>query len=442
MLSQTKEYIENQNLFPPSSRLLVAVSGGVDSMVCLNILHRLDYTCGVAHCNFHLRGLESDEDEIFVKSVSKQLKIPFYSQSFNTHEYADENGISIQMAARDLRYKWFESIRVAEQYDFLILAHHGDDSVETVLINMLRGTGLKGLTGIQPKSGSICRPLLSSNRKDILSYAKNSDITFREDSSNKKTNYTRNRIRHIIIPEFESINPSFSQTVLSNIEHLRQDEEVLDQKYTELIDDIVKYDDDDVILSIKSLSEIQHIHWFLYRFLSDYGFNSENVSSLIAALSDSPGKQFFSDEYSLIKDREFIYLTPRKANIENEVILSDKVRSTSNPISLEFSKITISKHSLSSNPNIASLDYHKISFPLKLRRWVYGDHFHPLGMSMSKKLSDFFIDEKIPRHKKDKMWILCSGDDIIWIVGLRIDNRFKITKETSTVFQISLNPKC
>ena len=439
MLELIKAYINKNDLFIPSSRLLIAVSGGVDSMVCLNVLYQLGYSCGVAHCNFQLRGSESDKDEALVESISAQLQIPFYSQSFNTKEFANENGISIQMAARDLRYSWFESLRISKKYDYIILAHHGDDSVETVLINMARGTGLKGLIGIQAKSGNIRRPLLSINRQSILSYADNNDVSFREDSSNKKTDYTRNRIRHIIVPEFERINPSFSQTVLSNIEHLKEEQEVLNQKYADVKSDIVRYEQDDIVLSIKKLKELQHIQWFLYRFLSDFGFNNDNISSMITGLSKSAGKQFFAKEYTLIIDREYIFLTLRHPTIENEYTLDIAVKSISIPISLELSKIPFSKYKLSPNPDIANIDYQKITFPLTLRRWIPGDYFHPLGMNKAKKLSDFFIDEKIPRHRKEKVWILCSGEDIVWIIGLRMDNRYKITNTTSTVLQISLS---
>jgi len=436
MLERTREYIENSDLFSLSARLLVTLSGGVDSMVCLDILHRLGYECGIAHCNFQLRGSESNEDEKFVTSVSNRLKIPFHCQVFNTQEYANQNGVSIQMAARDLRYTWFESIRLSEKYDYIILAHHADDSVETMLINLARGTGLKGLTGIQASSGKIRRPLLYASRYDILTYAKQNNLSFREDSSNLKTDYTRNRIRHIILPEFEKINPSFSQSVLSTIEHLNQEQVVLDQKYFELKEVVVKEDAEDIILSIQELSKLQHIDWFMYRFLSAYGFNSEQVSSLINVLSEPPGKRFFSERYSLVKDREYIYLTKLDEETEGEFFIDAFVKSVSDPISLEIRKIPKSQHSLSPNPNITSIDFQKISFPLILRKWIPGDYFYPLGMKKAKKLSDFFIDEKIPRHKKERIWILCSGEDIVWIVGLRMDDRFKLTEDTSMVFQI------
>ncbi|MEA1876257.1 MAG: tRNA lysidine(34) synthetase TilS [Bacteroidota bacterium] len=442
MLGQIKKYIKDYNLFSPSARLLIAVSGGVDSMVCLNVLSGLGYTCGIAHCNFQLRGSESDEDEVFVRSLATQLNIPFYCQGFNTREYADENGLSIQMAARDLRYTWFESLRASEKYDYIILAHQGDDSVETLLINLARGTGLRGLTGIKAKSGNIRRPLLCTNRKSILSYADNNKVAFREDSSNLKTDYTRNRIRHIITPEFNKINPSFSKTVLSNIENFKEEQEVLDQRFVEIEEIIVKHDDNEIKLSINKLLELPQIHWFLFKLLSGYGFNTDQVRSLINCLTDPPGKQFNSERYSLIKDREFIFLTIRNIKIVSEYLLNVSAKSISIPVKLEMSEIPISMHSISSDLNTADIDLEKIVFPLKLRRWIPGDYFYPLGMSKAKKLSDFFIDEKIPRHKKDKIWILCSGEDIIWLMGLRMDDRFKITRDTSTVFQISLKSEC
>lgn len=440
MLAQIKEYIKDYDLFPPTARLLIAVSGGVDSMVCLNVLSGLGYTCGIAHCNFQLRGSESDEDEAFVRSLATQLNIPFYCKGFNTREYADKNGLSIQMAARDLRYTWFESLRLSEKYDYIILAHQGDDSVETLLINLARGTGLRGLTGIKAKSGNIRRPLLCTNRKNILSYADKSKVAFREDSSNLKTDYIRNRIRHIIMPEFENINPSFSKTVLSNIENFKEELEVLDQRFVELKENIVKHDADEIKLSINQLLELQQIHWFLFRFLSGYGFNIEQVTSLINGLTDPPGKQFYSERYSLIKDREFIFLTIRKIKNESEYLIDISSKSISIPVKLEMSEISVIKHSISRDLNTADVDLEKITFPLKLRKWNHGDYFYPLGMNKSKKLSDFFIDEKIPRHKKEKIWILCSGNDIVWLIGLRMDDRFKITKDTSKVFQISVKP--
>ncbi len=437
MLQETKEYIEKLDVFKPQDRLLVTVSGGVDSIVCLHILHNLGYICGVAHCNFQLRGSESDEDESFVRSMCKQLELPFYCQSFNTHEYASQKSLSIQMAARELRYSWFESLRLSANYDHIILAHHGDDSVETMLINLARGTGLKGLTGIQAHSGHIRRPILFANRRDILAYADENHLSFREDSSNSKTDYTRNRIRHIIIPEFEKINPSFLKTSLSSIRHLRQEQLVLDQIFAEIKKDIVRTESDDILLSLNKLSTLQHLNWFLFRFLSTFGFNGDQVSSLIDGISAPPGKQFFSEKYKIIIDREFLFLTQSSNNEAEESYISVGVNSISEPINLKFEVLDIQQHIISTNRDIADLNYNKLSFPLKLRKWISGDFFYPIGMKNAKKLSDFFIDEKIPRHKKNEVWLLCSGDDIVWIVGHRLDNRFKITKDTKTVYRVS-----
>lgn len=436
MLDQSKNYIKKLNLFDDSSRLLLAVSGGIDSMVCLSILHKLGYKCGVAHCNFQLRGAESDGDEEFVQSVSKRMHVSFHCKTFNTEEYANNHSLSIQMAARELRYEWFKIIMESEDYDHLILAHHGDDSVETLLINLARGTSLKGLTGIQAINGNIRRPLLFSSRSEIEEFASENGIEHREDSSNKKTEYKRNHIRHIIIPEFEKLNPSFRKTVLTNINYLRQEQSVLDDVFNKLKLKIVSSQKEEIRIEISSLLNLASAEWFLYRYLSEFGFNADQVEALFQNIISNSGKQFFSAEYLILIDREYIYITKRNVLDERSFFIAESIELISTPISLKFETISIIDHKLSTDPNIASIDKSKILFPLTLRRWIQGDSFYPLGMNKQKKLSDFFIDQKVPRHKKEQTWILCSGDEIVWIIGFRLDDRYKITDKSTEILHI------
>jgi tRNA(Ile)-lysidine synthase len=439
MIEEFTSRIKSNQLINRHDKVLIAVSGGLDSMVLADILIRMGYDCGIAHCNFGLRGEESDEDENFVRKWSSGKKIDFFYSKFKTAEYSKEKGISIQMAARDLRYEWFESIRKKEDYNLIALAHHADDVVETFHLNLSRGTGIKGLTGIAAKTTSIVRPLLWASRKQIHVYAKENGISYREDSSNKKTDYSRNRIRLNIIPEFHKINPSYSATLLSDIQHIRQANNILEDQFTKWEKDVVDDSNEDIRLSIEAIGRYIEPSWFLFRFLHPFGFNSKQVKSILVSLQSPSGRKFHSPTHSLIKDRENLFLIRINTDEGTGFYYIEKNQNRlEEPLLIHLKHFSASDYKIPVSPDIASLDSEKLQYPLFLRRWRPGDFFFPFGMDNVKKLSDYFIDEKIPIHLKNKIWLLCSGEDIIWIIGQRIDNRYSLNARTKTILQLEV----
>jgi tRNA(Ile)-lysidine synthase len=438
MLDLTQKYIESNSLFRKNSRLLLAVSGGIDSMVCLDVLHKLGYPISIAHCNFQLREKESDADEDLVKLVAENNNIPFHSKKFETNKYAEHSGISIQMAARDLRYEWFEELQNLYKYDFVIVAHHLDDSIETCLVNLSRGTGLKGLTGIQAASGKVRRPLLFATREDINHYAEQEGIDYREDSSNSKTNYIRNRIRLKVLTELREINPSLSKTFANTLEILNQEQKVLDILLTELKKDILDESDSDIRLKLLNITESPYRDWLLYHLLNDYGFNKQQINSINESIGEKVGLQFHSPSSILTIDREFAFISKQHSSSYSKILIQKDQTLLNEPICLEMSSFDFQPIDFDINPNIAFLDSNMLEFPLILDHWQEGDSFYPLGMNRNQKLSDFFVNSKIPRHQKDKIWILRSGGKIAWIIGHRIDHRYRVKKSTKKIFRLEL----
>lgn len=441
MLHEFKSFIAKQDLFNTGEKILLAVSGGIDSVAMCELFHRASVKFGIAHCNFHLRGKESDEDESFVKLLAEKYKISFYVRHFAISDFATEKGISVQMAARELRYQWFESIRKQEGYHYIATAHHLDDQVETFFLNLMRNTGIAGFHGISIKQGYIIRPLMFAYRKDIKEYIKKHKIPYREDSSNKETKYLRNNIRKKLIPLFKKIHPGFDKIINETIERIGETEKI----YREVIEfqkkRIMKMENDRIILPIAEILKLDPLPSYLYEFLTPYGFNFTVVKEIIQVLDKIPGKSFSSSSHKLIKDRENLLIEPLpladKETNEKESSIQGNVSSISKPIHLTFRKISKDdKFRIDPSSNAANLDGHKIIYPLVLRKWQHGDVFYPFGRNQKKKVSDFFIDEKIPILDKEKTWLLCSGGKIIWIVGHRIDNRFRITQRTRKVLLI------
>lgn len=438
MLSQVQNYIDHNKLFKPKQRLLIALSSGIDSVACLNVLHRLEYSCGIAHCNFQLRGQESREDAIFARKLADTYGCDFHLEEFDTNAYAKRKRISTQMAARELRYSWFEKIRSDKGYDCIVLAHHADDSIESLLINLCRGTGLRGLTGMQAATGYLRRPLLSCTRSQISEYVQTEKLSYREDSSNLKTDYTRNRIRHNIIPELKVINPSFQQTMLSNMAHFNQEQKVLDKLFSDILDRVIHQQDKEILINLNELQKIAVPEWFLFHYLSGFGFNSYQAREVLENHSNQPGSIYFSTSHQLVVDRENLFLTPLQQKENRNYWVPEGCDSILDPLHLLFKEMDSRNFQIKSDPSIAQLDRDKLQFPLHIRRWKTGDAFYPLGMRNQKKLSDFFIDSKIPRHRKESVWILCSGQDIVWVIGYRIDDRFKINPDTRTILELHL----
>lgn len=436
MLKQFKEFIEQEGLFGSQNHILVAVSGGVDSMVMLDLLIKGKYPASIAHCNFKLRGKDSDLDEEFVRDFAKMHGMPFFCKSFDTSRYARKKGISIQMAARELRYKWFEELRAQEGCDHIATGHNMNDNAETFFVNLLRGTGLAGLTGISAKTGYLVRPLLSFLREDIEVYAARNEIAYRTDRSNNETKYLRNYIRHHIITQFVSQRQDFISSLHGTMQKLDEVHSV----YLEYIDilkrKILEHSHGRTLVRISSLKVLEHPHVVLYEILRPFGFNEGMINDILDAMNGTPGKQFFTSTHKLTIDREFLMLEDIIPQDEKQYIIPRCKKELTEPLNIMFRLVKAVESEISGDPALAFLDFEKIEFPLKLRKWQHGDVFYPLGMKRPKKLSDFFIDSKVPLPDKDNIWLLCSGEDIIWVVGYRIDERFKVSESTQKILLV------
>lgn len=432
-----EQYLSKECHVSASDRILVAVSGGSDSMCLLHLLHKVNKNIAIVHCNFQLRGAESDEDETFVKQQAEKFSIPCYVKRFNTSDYAHTTSQSIQEAARELRYNFFEHIRRLYQYQFVATAHHADDSIETFFINLIRGTGLKGITGIKSVKETIIRPLMFAFRKEIEQYCNENKIPFRTDSSNLSDKYLRNHIRHHIIPALEQLNTTFRQTMLQNIAHFQQAAKIYQHYVNHELNQIAQYQSDGLItLSIKKITEQPSPTLALLELLQPYGFSPDTCNEIFRTLEGESGKEFFSDSHRLIKDRISLVIAPRTDDQNVKFYIEKDTRTITHPIQLSFREFEASDYTIKDNANIAALDADKIAFPLLLRHWQKGDYFIPLGMKNFKKLSDFFIDLKLSRIQKERVWILANGQDIVWVVGLRIDDRYKITHQTKRILEI------
>lgn len=431
MLRIIKSYILQNDLLSPSATVIVGLSGGADSMAMLDVLTLLGYRCIAAHCNFHLRGEESDRDADFVKKWCKSIDIEFVSIDFDTTGYASDKKISIEMAARELRYRWFEIIRSEYQAEAIAVAHHRDDSVETVLMNLVRGTGIKGLTGIAPKNEKIIRPMLCTTRQQIETYLKNRSIPFVTDSTNNEDLYTRNYLRINVLPMLQKLNPSVTDAIFRTSQNLREAEKMY-HAATERAKSIV-FDGEKIDITAL-LTEASPIS-VLFEILAPLGFNPTVIEDVCGALQAESGKIFVGERFRIIKDRDFLLLDPISTIMGNEDVfyIQSDTREMEVPIRLIFSQ---EKKSVPIKKNRLWLyaDMDKLAFPLVLRRWQQGDWFIPFGMKGRKKLSDYFSDQKFSLKDKENAWILVSDKEIVWIVGERSDNRIRITDKTENVF--------
>lgn len=434
MINAFQNHISQQLPFLQTKKLIVAVSGGIDSMVLLELCQQLDWSIAVAHCNFSLRGLESDEDEIFVREYCQERKIPFFLNRFNTAEFAEQIGMSIQMTARQLRYDWFETLRVREDYDYILTAHQADDVAETFLINLTRGTGWDGLTGIPQQNGFVVRPLLPFFRKEIENYAAEYLISWREDSSNAENYYQRNALRHEVLPVLKDMNPAFLANFQKTLLYLQETKNLADWAVAQFLEKALRQHGNEFHLDLCQLNAMPAPRAILYYWLKSYGFTAwEDVYHLPEAES---GKQIFAPDFVLLKNRTHLILYARH-EIRQKVFTIEKTNLSVNfPIKLEF----CSTSDISSDDvNTIFVDADLLDYPLTLRTWQEGDFFHPFGMNGSKKLSKFFKDEKYSLTAKERQWLLCSGNKIVWVVGKRADDRFKITNNTKTKLKITFS---
>ena len=441
MLEKVREFIHKENLIPNNTKVIVGLSGGMDSMVLLDILILLGYRCTAAHCNFNLRGEESDRDENFVKKWCKSIDIPFTSINFDTKQYAVDRKISIEMAARELRYNWFETLRRHHQADFIAVAHHKDDSVETVLLNLIRGTGIKGLTGISPKNGYIVRPLLGISRSEIEKYISERDIPYVTDSTNNEDLYLRNALRLNVLPILEKLNPSVKDTIYRTSKNVTEAEKV----YSDSIQKAIKKAFNDNKIDINVLKHTASPRSVLFELLTPYNFTPSTIEDISESINSISGKIFFSErgsysenkKYRLIKDRNFFLFEEVKEKCEEDETYSieEGIREINSPINLKIKELRAPVE-IKYNRHFLYVDAEKIKYPLKLRKWRTGDWFIPFGMRGRKKLSDYFTDRKFSLKDKDDAWILTSSEDIVWIVGERNDDRFRITEDTKKIIII------
>jgi tRNA(Ile)-lysidine synthase len=434
MLEKVKKYIDDKHLLNPSSTVVVGVSGGTDSMALLDILTLLNYRCIAAHCNFHLRGEESDRDAEFVKNWCKNSDIEYISIDFDTQEYARYKKISIEMAARELRYKWFEIVRQQYEAEVIAVAHHRDDSVETVLLNLLRGTGIRGLIGISPKKGNIVRPLLCVSRNEIEEYLKERNISFVTDSTNYDDAITRNYLRLNVIPMMEKLNPSAKNAIFRTTQNVGEAYNI----YENAIETLKKGVMSGEKISIEKLKKTPSPVSVLFEILSPLGFNSSVVEDIIDNLNSSSGKVFLSKQYRVIKDRHFLLLSKiaDTNNSDSEILIHEGTNEILWPIHLKISVVNKNKIDVNKPGRFLFSDAEKVRFPLKLRKWKEGDWFVPFGMKGKKKLSDYFTDCKFDLLEKESQWILESEGQIVWIVGKRNDERFKVSDHTDNVLMI------
>lgn len=438
MRNIVRAYIEKQQLLSGDGPVLVGLSGGADSVALLALLVQLDYPCVALHCNFHLRGDESVRDEQFAREMARTLDVPFYKIDFDTTAYGAEHHLSIEMAARELRYNWFEEMRLRLGAQAIAVAHHRDDSVETVLMNLVRGTGIRGLGGIRPKNGYVVRPLLAVSRSEILDWLVEQRLSYVTDSTNLSDAYTRNFIRLRVLPLLEELNPSVKAAIARTADHLAETEaiylHVVEKARRELLEE-------DFRIPIARLMEYPSPATIQYELLKPYGFTRQVADDVFRSLTGESGKMFYSPDYRLLKDREYLLLSPVKKEEEQEYTFTadDIVEEIwRGPVELSFFKSVITTDfCFRKDKHIAYFDYDKLSFPLTLRKWKEGDWFIPFGMKGRKKLSDYFSDHKFSRMDKEQTWLLCSGENILWIVGERSDNRFCIDKTTKSVLVVN-----
>ena len=439
MLQQFKDYIRSEKLLPENGKTLLAVSGGVDSVVMTDLYYRAGFPAEVAHCNFKLRGHESDADEDFVRRVAEGYHMDVYVKSFDTKAYADTKGISIQMAARELRYQWFEELLDDTRLERIATGHHLDDAIETFFINLLRGTGIRGFHGILPRQNNIVHPLLFARRNEIEKYQRHRGLSYREDSSNISDKYKRNQVRHHVLPALEKMQEDYRRIFSENFERIRQAEEIFRQKVQEEFQKIHEARGEEVYFDINKLRKLHPLETYLFEFLAPYNFHYREIKKVVASLDAIPGKKFYSDTHLLIKDRRYLIVTTRKTDEADFYTIEKNDTHLSQPVPMRMTTQPFSSGVvISGKTSVAMLDYDKLRFPLRIRKWERGDRFRPLGMKQQKKLSDFFIDEKFSLLEKEQTWLLLSGTDIVWVINQRIDDRYKITENTKTIFRIEL----
>ncbi len=439
MKADFDKFLFNEIKLDLGSKIVLAVSGGIDSMVMLKLFSMSSYKLIAAHCNFQLRGEESNRDQAFVEDKCMAYGIKCVIRKFDTIAYCNENKVSIQVAARDLRYEWFEQLRAENNFDFIATAHHLDDQAETFFINLIRGTGYAGLHGILPRRDKIIRPLMYLQRHQIEHYAKINNISHVNDSSNQADKYLRNYLRHNIIPKFVNLNRNFIPNLANTIKEQRVLENSFINDLNQRFSKMINIEDEKIILEINEVKTLDYFDFYLMEFLDQYGFNKSQVSDIISIMdSSNSGQNFYSKNFSLFKNRGQLIICPNSTNdLGMAEFLIDQGLSCDCdlPFKLNF-EIEENNGEITRSKQVASLDYDLLEFPLVLRKWKSGDSFVPLGMNGNKLISDFLIDSKVSSPEKAKTYVLLSSGNIVWVVGHRIDDRYKLTENTNKILKI------
>jgi tRNA(Ile)-lysidine synthase len=432
-------FIEQNALFAPGNKVLAAVSGGADSVLMSHLLKAAGINFGIAHCNFQLRGDEAMRDQEFCQSLALKLRVPFHTINFDTTAYAAANKISIQMAARDLRYQWFDTLSRQHGYQSIALAHHQNDTIETILLNLTRGTGIAGLHGILPKNGILVRPLLFLTRDEINKTVSDNKLDFVEDSSNASAKYARNKIRLEVIPRLKELNPSLEKTFENNLKHFRDLELLLENQVAGLKETILHHGAGEIFLLVADVKKLNPARLLLFKLLQEYGFNETTVDDVLSVLDKHPGRVFESAGYLLVLDRDRLIIKQKKAGGPEEAIIDI------NDHEAQFGAYKLnllhddSPLIVKDNAMATSVDAALLVYPLTIRNWHQGDYFFPMGMKGRKKLSDYFINQKLSLHQKQDVPLLVNGNgDIIWVGGYRLDERYKVNNNTKkvTIFEL------
>ena len=439
MKDKVFNFISQKELISPDDKLIIAVSGGIDSMVLLHFMkHYFNNKILIAHCNFQLRGDESNADEDFVRNYADSLDLKLVIKHFNTIGFSKEHKISVQMAARELRYSWFLDLIVEYNFDKILLAHHSGDVVESFFINLIRGSGLNGLRGIKAKTGRYIRPFLNISRDEIVLYQKENDIEFREDSSNSSDKYLRNQLRHHIIPQFKNLRADFEQHILNTIDILDDTGSIFDQHVEELLNKMIEQKDNSIHLPIAEIDKLPGKGTYLFEFLKNYGFSGKDIPQIVNSFRSIPGKTFYSSSHKLIKDREDLILVALNEKEPEQIYIQEDLDEIDQPLRLRFEVLDANEvQSYNSGKNIGYFDKDKLEYPLILRHWHKGEYFVPFGFEHFKKISDFFIDQKMDLFEKQNCWILASANKVLWILNRRTDNRFRVTPETQKILKIT-----
>jgi len=439
VLQSFKEHIDKKFPFLKESSILTTISGGLDSVVLTHFCHKMGLKISLAHCNFNLRGVESDEDESFITKLADDLDLKVFIEHFETEDFAKEHQMSIQMAARELRYEWFYNLAETLSFDYILTAHHADDNLETVLINLTRGTGISGLTGIPEIHDKIIRPLLPFSRQELEKYALQNQIKWREDSSNASEKYLRNKIRHQVIPILKEINPYLLDSFKNTVDNLNDTVDIVDESLNAVAKRaIVELDAQHIKFKISEFKKVNNPKAYLYEMFKEYGFTQ--WSDIVNLLDAQSGKQAFSETHRLIKDRSHLILSEIKSQVQNEIVL-DKEEALNNKIVFPngILEVTQVNEAGESDKSTIYIDKEKLSFPFTIRKWEDGDFFYPLGMKGKKKLGKYFKDEKLNLLEKENVWLLCSQENIVWVLGMRADERFKVSENTQRILKIDLN---